>query len=134
MEYQHQQCQFLMYFRYRGATKGAEPFFENNVNIDVIQSYASFDEYQVLLLPVMIVYKKEVQEKIREFVKAGKTVLLRFINSVKDYYNNLTLNEFNPINFTDFVGAYVGCGADDNIVNKLEYKILVENNIKTIKL
>ena len=102
MEYQHQQCQFLMYFRYRGATKGAEPFFENNVNIDVIQSYASFDEYQVLLLPVMIVYKKEVQEKIREFVKAGKTVLLRFINSVKDYYNNLTLNEFNPINFTSF--------------------------------
>lgn len=122
-----------MYFRYRGATKGAEPFFENNVNIDVIQSYASFDEYQVLLLPVMIVYKKEVQEKIREFVKAGKTVLLRFINSVKDYYNNLTLNEFNPINFTDFVGDCVGCGADDNIVNKLEYKILVENNIKTIK-
>ena len=133
MEYQHQQCQFLMYFRYRGATKGAEPFFENNVNIDVIQSYASFDEYQVLLLPVMIVYQKEVQEKIREFVKSGKTVLLRFINSVKDYYNNLTLNEFNPINFTDFVGAYVGCGADDNIVNKLEYKILVENNIKIIK-
>ncbi|MDU6983981.1 MAG: beta-galactosidase trimerization domain-containing protein [Terrisporobacter othiniensis] len=68
MEYQHQQCQFLMYFRYRGATKGAEPFFENNVNIDVIQSYASFDEYQVLLLPVMIVYKKEVQEKIKYFV------------------------------------------------------------------
>lgn len=57
-----------MYFRYRGATKGAEPFFENNVNIDVIQSYASFDEYQVLLLPVMIVYKKEVQEKIKYFV------------------------------------------------------------------
>lgn len=178
------------------------PFFENNVNIDVIPSHASFDEYQVLLLPVMIVYKKEVQEKIREFVKAGKTVLLSFRNSVKDYYNNLTLNEFNPTNFTDFVGAYVeeiesfqgeqkinlngckefagvkgsgtvfrdllrtttaetlftyedeffeelaaitlnkyqggnvyyvGCGVDDNIMDKLADKILVENNIETIK-
>ncbi len=83
------------------------PFFENNVNIDVIPSYATFDEYEVLLVPVMIVYKKEVQKRIREFVKAGKTVLLSFRNSVKDYYNNLTLNEFNPTNFTDFVGAYV---------------------------
>ena len=83
------------------------PFFENNVNIDVIPSHSTFDEYEVLLVPVMIVYKKEVQERIREFVKAGKTVLLSFRNSVKDYYNNLTLNEFNPTNFTDFVGAYV---------------------------
>lgn len=65
-------CSSLMYFRYREATKGAEPFFENNVNIDVIPSHVSFDEYQVLLLPVKIVYKKEVQEKIREFVRQEK--------------------------------------------------------------
>lgn len=83
------------------------PFFDNNVNIDVIPSYATFDEYEVLLVPVMIVYKKDVQKRIREFVKAGKTVVLSFRNSVKDYYNNLTLNEFNPTNFTDFVGGYV---------------------------
>lgn len=83
------------------------PFFENNVNIDVIPSHATFDEYEVLLVPVMIVYKKDVQERIRDFVKAGKTVVLSFRNSVKDYYNNLTLNEFNPTNFTDFVGGYV---------------------------
>lgn len=178
------------------------PFFEKNVNIDVIPSHSTFDEYEVLLLPVMIVYKKEVQERIKEFVKSGKTVVLSFRNSVKDYYNNLTLNEFNPTNFTDFVGAYVeeiesfqgeqkinlngcgefegvkgegtvfrdllrtttaktlftyedeffeelaaitlnnyeggnvyyvGCGADDNIMNKLSEKILVENNIETIE-
>ena len=178
------------------------PFFENNVTMDVIPSDASFDEYKVLLLPVMIVYKKEVQEKIREFVKAGKTVVLSFRNSVKDYYNNLTLNEFNPTNFTDFVGAYVeeiesfqgeqkiningcgefdgvkgrgtvfrdllrtttaqtlftyedeffeelaaitinkyeggnvyyvGCGVDENIMDKLAEKILKESNIETIK-
>ena len=178
------------------------PFFENNVTMDVIPSDASFDEYEVLLVPVMIVFKKEVQERIREFVKAGKTVVLSFRNSVKDYYNNLTLNEFNPTNFTDFVGAYVeeiesfqgeqkinlrgvgefegvkgsgtvfrdllrtttaqtlftyedeffeelaaitlnkyeggnvyyvGCGVDENIMDKLAEKILKESNIETIK-
>lgn len=178
------------------------PFFENNVNIDVIPSYATFDEYEVLLVPVMIVYKKDVQDRIREFVKAGKTVVLSFRNSVKDYYNNLTLNEFNPTNFTDFVGGYVeeiesfqgnqniklngveefkgisgtgtvfrdllrtisaktlftyedeffeelaaitvnnykdgnvyyiGCGVDENIMDKLADRILEERNIETIK-
>ncbi|MEF9991752.1 MAG: beta-galactosidase [Romboutsia sp.] len=83
------------------------PFYENNVNIDVIPSDRKLDDYEVLLVPVMIVYKKEVQEKIRAFVKKGKTVILTFRNSAKDRYNNLTLGEFNPTNFTDFVGGYV---------------------------
>ncbi|SCH08055.1 beta-galactosidase [Romboutsia sp. 1001713B170207_170306_H8] len=83
------------------------PFYENNINIDVIPSDSSFDEYDILLVPVMIVHKPEVQAKMRKFAKEGKTVVLSFRNSVKDYYNNLTLNEFNPTNFTDFIGGYV---------------------------
>ncbi|MGL5692866.1 MAG: beta-galactosidase, partial [Peptostreptococcaceae bacterium] len=71
------------------------PFYENNINIDVIPSHASFDEYEVLLIPVMIVHKQDVQDRIRKFAMQGKTVVLSFRNSVKDYYNNLTLNEFN---------------------------------------
>ena len=178
------------------------PFFENNVNIDVIPSDATFDEYEVLLVPVMIVYKRDVQDRIRKFVESGKTVVLSFRNSVKDYYNNLTLNEFNPTNFIDLVGAYVeeiesfqgdqqitlngceefeningsatvfrdllrtttaetlftyddeffeglsaitlnkyqvgkvyyvGCGADENIMDHLANKILKESNIEIIK-
>jgi beta-galactosidase len=83
------------------------PFYENNINIDVIPSDATFDEYEVLLVPVMIVHKKEVQQKMREFVKSGKTIILSFRHGVKDYYNNLTLGEFNPTYFTDFIGGYV---------------------------
>lgn len=83
------------------------PFYENNISIDVIPSDSTFDEYEVLLVPVMIVYKQEVQEKIKKFAERGKTVILSFRNSVKDYYNNLTLGEFNPTNFNDFIGGYV---------------------------
>ncbi|MGL5327919.1 MAG: beta-galactosidase [Peptostreptococcaceae bacterium] len=82
-------------------------FYENNTNIDVIPSDASFDEYEVLLVPVMIVYKPNVQKRIRKFTSKGKTVVLSFRNSVKDYYNNLTLKQYNPTNFTDFIGGYV---------------------------
>lgn len=83
------------------------PFYENNINIDVIPSHADFDEYEVLLVPVMIVHKKDVQEKMRKFASEGKTVVLTFRNGVKDYYNNLTLGQFNPTNFTDFIGGHV---------------------------
>ena len=52
------------------------PFYENNVNIDVIPSYLDFSEYKVLLIPTMIVFKSEVQERIREFVKKfGKIII-----------------------------------------------------------
>ena len=83
------------------------PFYEKNINIDVIPSDSNFDDYEVLLIPVMIVHNPKVQEKIRDFAQKGKIVVISFRNSVKDYYNNLTLNKFNPINFTDFIGGYV---------------------------
>ncbi len=83
------------------------PFYENNINMDVIPSYADFNDYKVLLIPVMIVHKKEVSDRIRDFVKNGGTLVLTYRSFVKDYYNNLTLGEFNPTNFTDLVGGYV---------------------------
>lgn len=83
------------------------PFYENNLVIDVIPSYSEFSEYEILLVPVMIVHKKEVQERMRTFASQGKTVVISFRNGVKDYYNNLELGKFNPVNFTDFIGGYV---------------------------
>ncbi|MGL5314746.1 MAG: beta-galactosidase [Peptostreptococcaceae bacterium] len=83
------------------------PFYENNVNMDVIPSDANFDKYKVLLVPTMIVHKKEVQEKIRKFAANGGTVVFTYRTAVKDYYNNLTLGQFNPTHYTDLVGGYV---------------------------
>ncbi len=104
------------------------PFYEKNINIDVIPSDSEFDEYEILLVPVMIVHKKEVQDKIRNFAKKGKTVVLSFRNSIKDYYNNLILNKLNPVNFTDFIGGYVeeiesfGEGQSINLLGIDEFK------------
>ena len=74
----------------------------------------------MLILIVMIVHKKEVSDRIRNFIKNGKTVVFTYRSFVKDYYNNLTLGEFNPTNFTDLVGGYV-CEVesfqDDQFVN-----------------
>ena len=55
----------------------------------------------------MIVHKKEVQDKVRKFVSGGGTVVFTYRTAVKDYYNNLTLGQFNPTYYTDLVGGYV---------------------------
>ena len=84
-----------------------KPFYEKNVNIDVIPSYADFSKYKVLLLPTMIVYKNDIQEGIREFVKNGGKVVFSFRTAIKDYYNNLTLNQYNPTYYTDLIGGFI---------------------------
>jgi len=84
-----------------------KPFYEKNVSIDVIPSYADFSKYKVLLLPTMIVYKNDIQEGIREFVKNGGKVVFSFRTAIKDYYNNLTLNQYNPTYYTDLIGGFI---------------------------
>ena len=83
------------------------PFYENNINIDVIPSYVDFNEYKVLLIPTMIVFKPEVQHRIKEFVKNGGKVVFSFRTAIKDYYNNLTLGELNPSFYNDLIGGFV---------------------------
>ncbi|MDO5516540.1 MAG: beta-galactosidase [Clostridium sp.] len=83
------------------------PFFEKNINIDVIPSYTDFSNYKVLLIPAMIVFKEDFQKKIEQFVQDGGKVVFTFRTAVKDYYNNLTLGELNPTNYNELVGAYV---------------------------
>lgn len=83
------------------------PFYENNVNMDVISSDKDFSKYKLLLVPVMIVHKSEVQAKIKEFVKNGGSVVFTFRTAVKDYYNNLTLGQSNPTYYTDLIGGYI---------------------------
>lgn len=83
------------------------PFYEKNINIDVIPSYVDFSDYKVLLIPTMIVFKSEVQDRIREFVKNGGKVVFSFRTAIKDYYNNLTLGQLNPSYYTDLIGGFV---------------------------
>lgn len=83
------------------------PFYEKNINIDVIPSDCDFSKYKVLLIPTMIVFKSEVQNRLREFIKNGGEVVFSFRTAIKDYYNNLVLGQSNPSYYTDLIGAYV---------------------------
>ncbi|MGL5440246.1 MAG: beta-galactosidase [Filifactoraceae bacterium] len=84
-----------------------KPFFLNGVNVDVIPSSSDFSNYEMVLIPSMIVFDEGFQSKLKAFVKKGKVAVIGFRSAVKDKYNNLKLGQFNPTYYTDLIGGRV---------------------------
>lgn len=82
-------------------------FYDRNVMVDVIPAEADFSEYQVVLLPQMIIWKEEVQNRVEEFVNQGGILVLTYRNAVKNQDNNLVLGEMVPVGYRNLAGVYV---------------------------
>lgn len=83
------------------------PFYELNINVDIIPSSEDISGYKVVIVPQMIIYKEEFEKKLREFAENGGTVVMTYRTAVKDKDNNLVLNKALPVNLSDFAGVYV---------------------------
>lgn len=84
-----------------------KPFYELNINVDVIPAREDISQYKVVIVPQMIIYKEEFEKKLRDFAENGGTVVMTYRTAVKDRDNNLVLNKVLPVNLTDFAGVYV---------------------------
>ena len=84
-----------------------KPFYELNINVDVIPSKEDLSGYKVVIVPQMIIFKEDFEKKLREFAENGGTVVMTYRTAIKDRDNNLMLNKVLPINFTDFAGVYI---------------------------
>ncbi len=52
-----------------------EYFWRNGINVDVIDSGAELDNYRIVITPMLYMYHKNIQDKIRRFVNQGGYVL-----------------------------------------------------------
>lgn len=84
-----------------------KPFFDRNVDVDVIPASADISKYKVLVLPMLMVGKPEFTEKVKEFVRNGGIAVLTYRTSVKDADNNLVFGEKIPVGYSDFAGVTV---------------------------
>ena len=82
-------------------------FYQRNIPVDVIPADGDLSGYKVLILPQMIVTKPEFQQKVKEFVKSGGTLVLTYRDFVKDADNNLVLGKQLPLDFDSFAGVCV---------------------------
>lgn len=84
-----------------------KPFYDLNINIDIIPDTRDFSNYKIIILPLLTIITEEVKNKIKEFTKNGGILIMTYRTAVKDIDNNLTLGEFLPIGFNELVGASV---------------------------
>ena len=84
-----------------------KPFYDNNVPVDVIPTFADFSQYKVLVLPLLIIGNEEVRARVHEFAENGGTVVLTFRSAIKDDDNNLTLGEVIPVGYTKSAGVEI---------------------------
>ena len=82
-------------------------FYDVNVMVDVIPADRDFSSYKVVLLPQMIITKPEFNQRVRDFVANGGTVVLTYRNAVKNADNNLELEKMIPVGYDDLAGVYV---------------------------
>jgi beta-galactosidase len=82
-------------------------FFDRNVPVDVIPARYDFSEYQVIVLPQMIIADPQVQERVKRFAEQGGTVVLTYRTAVKDTDNNIPFGQILPVGYQKFAGIQV---------------------------
>ena len=72
------------------------PFYNLNVNIDVISVDKEFNKYKVVILPVMMVIESELATRLEEFVRNGGIIIFSFRTGIKDKNNNIYFGKVFP--------------------------------------
>lgn len=83
------------------------PFYNHNINIDVISAGGDLSNYKVLVLPVMQIIDETLQTKLDTFVKGGGTVVFSFRAGIKDRDNNINFGETIPCRVREMAGIEV---------------------------
>ena len=84
-----------------------KPFYDGNVPVDVIPAQADISQYKVVLLPQMIIARESFQERVKDFVRRGGTLVLTYRSAVKDTDNNLPFGQRVPVGFGELAGVRV---------------------------
>ncbi len=82
-------------------------FFDVNVGVDIIPEDRSFDGYKIIILPQLIITKKEMEDRVKAFVENGGTVILTYRCAVKDADNNVPFGKTMPVNYNDITGINI---------------------------
>lgn len=82
-------------------------FYDVNVSVDIIPADADISKYKVVIMPQMIIGKKEFADKAQAFTKTGGTLVMTYRCAVKDSCNNLTFGARIPVGYSEFAGVTV---------------------------
>lgn len=80
------------------------------IGADVIPCTDAINRYRLIILPAMMIMGDDFKETLRKYVESGGVVLMTFLSSIKDVYNNAPAAQSFPAGLTDLFGIRVGEG------------------------
>lgn len=84
-----------------------EPFYKQNVAIDVIRYDHDFSNYKILLIPIMKMVDEELAKRLEAFTAAGGTVIMSYRAGVKNKDNNIRFGEMVPGPLSNLLGIEI---------------------------
>lgn len=83
------------------------PFYEKNINIDVISHKKDFNKYKILVLPVTKIIDEILAKRLEKFAKNGGTIVFSYRAGIKNRDNNLYFEKTLPCLVKDLCGISI---------------------------
>jgi beta-galactosidase len=87
-------------------TKYYKAFYDKNIQVDILKVTSDFSKYKVLVAPLLYMMKPGLDEKIREFVKAGGTLIATYMTGIADENDRCIFGAY-PGKLRDVMGVWV---------------------------
>lgn len=87
--------------------KNYDYFWQNGINVDVVDSTYDFSSYKLVIAPMLYMFRSGIQNKLREFVKNGGTLVTTSFSGVADENDLCFLGENTEEKLSDVLGMWV---------------------------
>lgn len=102
-------------------------FYNNNISVDILKMEADFSTYKVIVAPMLYMLKKDVAERLKEFVKGGGVLLGTYMTGYADENDRCVFGAY-PGPLKDIFGLWV---EETDALLPEEYNVICElNNTK----
>lgn len=82
-------------------------FWKNGINVDILDSEYSFDDYKIIIAPMLYMFRCNIQDRLREFVKNGGILLTTAFSGVVNDTDLCFLGEDTQEKLSDVFGMWV---------------------------
>ena len=87
--------------------KNYDYFWQNGINVDVVDSTYDFSGYKLVIAPMLYMFHSGIQDKLREFVKNGGTLVTTAFSGVVNETDLCFLGESTKEKLSDVLGMWV---------------------------
>ena len=82
-------------------------FFKNGINTDIVDETADFSRYELVIVPMLYLFRDGIQDKLRTFVRNGGTIITTAFTGIVDASDLCFLGEATEEKLSDVMGFWI---------------------------